>query len=176
MFHQTEVKQEVGETTCKREIIDNEVDEVLQDTFKIEIKEEPIMESTDDSFDDLDNKECHIKAEIEQAEDSQNEDVLQVIQNPKHKPKRQKTKYENGNDDLPQIVELKAQYLQYQIEEMKERLKMKKDERVFQAKLQALQLKEKQVEVDILLQQKRKIQLENEALESKIKECKYNSE
>ncbi|XP_072390492.1 uncharacterized protein [Diabrotica undecimpunctata] len=105
--------------------------------------------------------------ELKICKDSQDEDVLKVIQTPKNKLKHQK-KYRNTNDDdLPQIVELKAQYLQYQIEEIKERVEIKKEERAFQAKLQALQLKEKEVEVDILLQQKRKIQLENEVLERK---------
>ncbi|XP_072399598.1 uncharacterized protein [Diabrotica undecimpunctata] len=81
MFNQTEVKQEVDETTCnevKQEVgdmackreIDNEVDEVLQDTFKIEIKEEPTRESTNDTFDYLDVKKCPIKAEIKQDDDS----------------------------------------------------------------------------------------------------------
>uniref|UniRef100_A0A6P7G691 Uncharacterized protein LOC114334197 n=1 Tax=Diabrotica virgifera virgifera TaxID=50390 RepID=A0A6P7G691_DIAVI len=66
MFNQTEVKQEVAETTCKREIeiIDNEV---LQDTFKTEFKEEPKTESACDTFDFdyLDVKKCPVKAEIE---------------------------------------------------------------------------------------------------------------
>ncbi|CAG9841031.1 unnamed protein product [Diabrotica balteata] len=66
MFNQTEVKQEVGETTCKREI-DNEVGDILLDTFKMEIKEEPISESTNnDTFDYLDVKKCPIKSKIEQ--------------------------------------------------------------------------------------------------------------
>ncbi|CAG9829226.1 unnamed protein product [Diabrotica balteata] len=76
MFNQTEVKHEVGETTCnevKQEIgdvackreIDNKVDEVLQDSFKIEIKEEPTRKSTNDTCDYLDVKKC-LKAEFKQ--------------------------------------------------------------------------------------------------------------
>ncbi|XP_050503044.1 uncharacterized protein LOC114332573 isoform X2 [Diabrotica virgifera virgifera] len=66
MFKQTEIKQEVSETIiCKREI-GNEVDDVLQDNFKTEIKEEPIHDSTNDTFDYLDVKKYPIKAEIEQ--------------------------------------------------------------------------------------------------------------
>uniref|UniRef100_A0A6P7GR31 Zinc finger protein 570-like n=1 Tax=Diabrotica virgifera virgifera TaxID=50390 RepID=A0A6P7GR31_DIAVI len=74
MFNQTEVKQEVAETTCKREIeiIDNEVLlDTNEDTFKTEFKDDATREITstntnNDTFDDLDVKKCDIKAKIEQ--------------------------------------------------------------------------------------------------------------
>ncbi|XP_050501499.1 myb/SANT-like DNA-binding domain-containing protein 4 [Diabrotica virgifera virgifera] len=69
----------------------------------------------------------------------------------------------------PKLDELKAQFLSSQIEELKEKVEMRKQERLFQGQLQALQLKEKQAEVDILLQKKIKLELENDALEREIK-------
>ncbi|XP_072402421.1 uncharacterized protein [Diabrotica undecimpunctata] len=87
----------------------------------------------------------------------------------KPKAKQQKNKCKIPSNDPPKIVDLKAQYLGYQIEEMKERLEIKKEERAFQAKLQALQIKQKEVELEIMLQQKRKLMFENEALENEIK-------
>ncbi|XP_072398574.1 uncharacterized protein [Diabrotica undecimpunctata] len=67
-FCQMEVKQEVGEDTCKAEIDNNDMGDALFDTFKFEIKEEPKRESTNDEFDYLVFKQNPIKTEIEQDE------------------------------------------------------------------------------------------------------------
>ncbi|CAG9840847.1 unnamed protein product [Diabrotica balteata] len=63
-----EVKQEVNVYICKEEI-DNEGGNALSDTFKIEIKEEPKRESTNDAFDYLVLQENNIKTEKETYED-----------------------------------------------------------------------------------------------------------
>uniref|UniRef100_A0A6P7G249 Zinc finger protein 583-like n=1 Tax=Diabrotica virgifera virgifera TaxID=50390 RepID=A0A6P7G249_DIAVI len=79
--NQTEVKTEFAEITCKREI-NYEVDEVLQDTFKTEIKEEPIRESTNDKFVYLlDVKKCPIKAEIDQDDGLSCKDMKTDVSN-----------------------------------------------------------------------------------------------
>ncbi|XP_072399407.1 uncharacterized protein [Diabrotica undecimpunctata] len=63
-----EVKQEVNVYICKEEI-DNESGNALSDTLKIEIKEEPKRESTNDAFDYLVLHENPIKTEKEIYED-----------------------------------------------------------------------------------------------------------
>ncbi|XP_050513037.1 myb/SANT-like DNA-binding domain-containing protein 4 [Diabrotica virgifera virgifera] len=75
---------------------------------------------------------------------------------------------------VPKLEDLKAQFLSCQIQELSERVEMKRQEKQFQVKLYNLQLEEKRVEVDILLQKKRKLELENEALEAELKkkQCK----
>ncbi|CAG9840849.1 unnamed protein product [Diabrotica balteata] len=63
-----EVKQEVNVYICKGEI-DNEGGNDLCDTLKIEIKEEPKRESTNDGFEYLVLPENPIKTEKETYED-----------------------------------------------------------------------------------------------------------
>uniref|UniRef100_A0A6P7FYD0 Zinc finger protein 225-like n=1 Tax=Diabrotica virgifera virgifera TaxID=50390 RepID=A0A6P7FYD0_DIAVI len=64
-----EVKQEVMEETCKIEVDHNELNDVLLDTFKSEIKEEPQSETTHHSFDYLNSEEYPLKTDVKQDED-----------------------------------------------------------------------------------------------------------
>ncbi|XP_072394867.1 uncharacterized protein [Diabrotica undecimpunctata] len=63
-----EIKPEVNDNSCKMEIDNNVVGDGLRDIFTKNIKEEPKIESINDSFDYLDLQEYHVKTEIEQDE------------------------------------------------------------------------------------------------------------
>ncbi|XP_050503534.1 trypsin-1-like isoform X1 [Diabrotica virgifera virgifera] len=62
-----EVKQEVSDKTFQAEIYCNDVDDDPLDICKIKIKEEPLRESTHDTFDYVDLKD-DIKTELKQEE------------------------------------------------------------------------------------------------------------
>ncbi|CAG9831209.1 unnamed protein product [Diabrotica balteata] len=63
-----EVKQEDSDETCQAEIYYHAVDDGLLDICKIEVKEEPKRESTQDTFDYVASTKIPIKTEIEPAE------------------------------------------------------------------------------------------------------------
>uniref|UniRef100_A0A6P7G6X6 Uncharacterized protein LOC114334722 n=1 Tax=Diabrotica virgifera virgifera TaxID=50390 RepID=A0A6P7G6X6_DIAVI len=64
-----EIKQETSEIQCKTEVCDDFNDGLLLDNIKMEIKEEPKIENTNDTFDCVDVKEYPIKTDTEQDED-----------------------------------------------------------------------------------------------------------
>ncbi|XP_050517390.1 zinc finger protein 98-like isoform X8 [Diabrotica virgifera virgifera] len=66
-----EVKQEISEEKCKTEIEYNNLDDALLGGFQYEIKEESNRQSSHDTHDYLDLKECLIKTEVEQYEERQ---------------------------------------------------------------------------------------------------------
>lgn len=78
-------------------------------------------------------------------------------------PKSAKNKPEGG-----EIEELKKNYLSLQVEEIKERVEMRRQEKNHQAIMQKIDVKKKEVELLILQEEQRRVKLQNELLELEV--------